>query len=150
MTTSPMASDPIPLYARGSHTFSRALAVGAVGMTAIGLVVGAYELARTRDLVGLALVAFFGLVGYSAARTILRARPIFGSAEGLVVGAGPERRTIPWSNIGEAQIPLASFNPVFRMYYLDVRGETKRIYFFGGKGELERIEEFRRRARGDT
>jgi len=84
-----------PLYARGSHTFSRALAVGAVGMTAIGLVFGAYELSRTGDLVGLAFVAFIGLVGYSAARTILRARPIFGSAEGLVVGAGAERRPSP-------------------------------------------------------
>jgi hypothetical protein len=145
-----MSEDRIRLYAQGSHTLSHALAFGVVGMITLGVAASAYELLHTHDYAGLPFLALFGLIGSGAVRTILRARRIYGTSAGLGIGSGTIGRTILWAKIGDPQIPLSSLNPVFRTYYIEVLGEAERIYFFAGKSEIERIEEFKSRYRNHS
>jgi hypothetical protein len=53
---------------------------------------------------------------------------------------------IPWSKVSPADYPSYAFNPVLRTYYVEVIGEGRRIYFFAGRRELERLESLRRSA----
>jgi len=148
--TTPAVTDGTPLYAQGQHVLSRALAFGILGMTSLGIVFGAIDWAQKPEFAPLPFVALFGVIAFAATRGILRARPIFGSPTGLTVGAGARSRTIPWANVGQPQIPPSSMNPVFRTYYVEIAGESERLYFYGGRREVELIESFRARAAKPT
>jgi hypothetical protein len=88
------------------------------------------------------LAAFTTLI-YAFVRNNRRTEPIFGTAEGLMTTRNGDR-TIPWSKVSDVEVPMSSFNPVFRQYYITVRDEGARIYFFAGRREIERLEQLRR------
>jgi len=133
----------VPLYSTTKHDRSRITLVGIVGFVAFGLLVGGKDFVSRPSPLQLAMLAVFVTIVCALAKTILRARPVFGTAEGLVAMTRKGQKTIPWSRVGEVEVPISSFNPFFRTYYVTVRGEPTRIYFFAGRPEIERLERFR-------
>jgi hypothetical protein len=132
-----------PLYSEASHSLARIIA-GAVAMfVAAGGVIGARDLTSQATLTSVAAIAGFVALAFGTVRMLTRPQRIFGSAEGLVAKTRRTTRVIPWSEVGDVECPLSSFNPLFRRYYVTVRGETTRIYFFAGSREVERLEQFR-------
>jgi hypothetical protein len=136
----------VPLYSPSTHALARIIVTIIIGFVVVGLLVGAKDFMSRPSPVRLAMLCVFGGIAYALAHTMLRAQPIFGTSEGLVARTRKASRTIPWSKIGDVEMPISSFNPVFRTYYLTVKGDPARIYFFAGRRDIERLEQFRRDA----
>ena len=136
----------VPLYSSTKHARARITLVGIVGFVAFGLLVGGKDFVSRPSPLQLAMLVVFVTFVCVLAKTMLRARPIFGTAEGLVAMTRKGERTIRWSKVGEVEVPIWSFNPFFRTYCVTVEGEPTRIYFFAGRPEIERLERFRQEA----
>jgi hypothetical protein len=117
---------------------------GAIAIfVAVGLVLGAKDLMSRPTPLSVAATAAFIAFTLAVVRMLTRPQPVFGTPDGLISKLGTATTTIPWSKVGPVECPVSSFNPIFRRYYVTVLGEEKRIYFFAGHRELERLEKFR-------
>jgi hypothetical protein len=138
-----MTPAPTPLYSDRSHTLARVIAGAIAAFVGVGLALGARDLSSRPTLASVAaIVAFIALV-VGTIRMLTRPQRIFGTAEGLLVETARTTTVVPWSMVGDIECPISSFNPVFRRYYVTVRDEPKRIYFFASRRELDRFEQFR-------
>lgn len=140
-----MTERPVPLYSETAHSLARAFAGCIAVFLTVGLVLGARDLLSRPTPVSMAALAGFVVFTLAVLRMLTRAERLFGTPEGLVSKAGKVTRTFPWSKVGHVERPISAMNPVFRRHYITVVGEKKRIYFFAGRPEIERLEALRTR-----
>ena len=93
----------------------------------------------------LALTLLFVLISVGIARTTLRAMPVYGTERGLWVRSAAGWRVIAWRDIDDIDHPAWSFNPIFRVYVVHVKGGPA-IYFLPRNEHLAAIARFRGRA----
>lgn len=137
---------PIPLYWRAAHSFVRWTTLGVLSLAGLSFTVILGAAIAKGEFFVLFFVAFFAAIALGIARTTLRAQPVLGSERGLWVRDGAEWKVIPWKDVENVDYPWSSFNPVFRVYTIHIKGE-RTIHFMPGAAQLAAIEEFRRAAK---
>jgi hypothetical protein len=136
---------PIPLYRKGGHYFLRCSTLTMMALCGTAVIVISVGAAAQHEYQPLFIAPLFALIMFGVARTTLRAKPIFGSERGLWLRSPGGWTVIPWSDVDKVDYPASSFNPVFRLYTVEVKGQPP-IYFLPDDEHLATIAEFRRLA----
>lgn len=128
-----------PLYSSNIHNGMRwawgamlALLLAGIVMTAaaaLGRALGRHD---ASVLLEAWVIAPMSAIWLALRHFVFRQAVVWGSAEGLEVGAGSHIRRIPWTKVEQPEWAWFSFNAPGSMSvaYVEIAGDDKRVYFF--------------------